>query len=167
MKMNRERNPIIKSKTKPTDKKSSYRIFDSIYKRYDFLNHFFSLGQDVYWRYKLSQAVSKRTNQQILDLATGTGDVAFSLLNHCPQISTAYGCDMSSNMLQAAQKKAAKKRLDQKISLVRGDAERIPFESNRFDIVSMAFGIRNVPDPPKVLSEMLRVLEKKREGIDP
>ncbi|MCP4148599.1 MAG: bifunctional demethylmenaquinone methyltransferase/2-methoxy-6-polyprenyl-1,4-benzoquinol methylase UbiE [bacterium] len=146
---------------KLAEKEKSFRIFDSIYKRYDLLNHLFSLGLDNLWRYKMAKTATQKENQRLLDLAAGTGDVTFSLLKHNPQISHAHGLDMSRNMLLLAQKKSAKKNLLEKTSFLVADAGSIPFGSNCFDMVTMAFGIRNVPEPLQVLREIREVLEKE------
>ena len=140
-------------------KEKSFRMFDRIHRRYDLLNHLFSFGQDIIWRYKLSQGIGKKDNQQLLDLATGTGDAAFSLLKHSSRIKHAYACDMAGRMLQLARKKAIKKNLSGKISLLQGDAANIPYVNNIFDVVTMAFGIRNVSNPSFVLTEIFRVLK--------
>ncbi|NIM15057.1 MAG: bifunctional demethylmenaquinone methyltransferase/2-methoxy-6-polyprenyl-1,4-benzoquinol methylase UbiE [Candidatus Aminicenantes bacterium] len=134
-------------------------MFDRIHRRYDLLNHLFSFGQDIIWRYKLSQGIEKKDNQQLLDLATGTGDVAFSLLKHSPRIKHAHACDMAQKMLQLARKKAIKKKLSPKVSLLQGDAINIPYVNDIFDVVTMAFGIRNVTNPSLVLTEIFRVLK--------
>ena len=142
-----------------TEKADSYKIFNRIHKRYDFLNRVFSFGQDIFWRYKVSQRIDKTDNQLLLDLASGTGDVAFSLLKHAPQISHAYGLDMAQNMLDTAAKKASRKKLIPKISFLKGDASSLPIPDESMNITTMAFGIRNVPDPLMVLNEMKRVLK--------
>ncbi|MCP4217619.1 MAG: bifunctional demethylmenaquinone methyltransferase/2-methoxy-6-polyprenyl-1,4-benzoquinol methylase UbiE [bacterium] len=142
-----------------TEKESSYRIFDGIYKRYDLLNHLLSFGLDIVWRRKLAGHLHNKENRLLLDLACGTGDVMFSLLKHHPELTHAVGCDMSFNMLKRAQEKIQKKKHDPVTSLSRGDAAKIPFADNSFDIVTMAFGIRNVPEPPEVLKEIYRVLK--------
>jgi demethylmenaquinone methyltransferase/2-methoxy-6-polyprenyl-1,4-benzoquinol methylase len=141
-------------------KDKSPGMFDLIHKRYDLLNHLFSFGLDVTWRYRLSRHIEKKDDQQLLDLASGTGDAALSLLKHSPYIKHAVGCDMAGKMLETAQNKAIKKKLAGKISFLQGDAANIPFANNVFDVVTMAFGIRNMVDPAEVLSEILRVLKK-------
>jgi demethylmenaquinone methyltransferase/2-methoxy-6-polyprenyl-1,4-benzoquinol methylase len=150
---------------KLAERETSFRIFDGIHKRYDLLNRLFSFGRDIYWRRRMAKAVEKNENQHLLDLAAGTGDVAFSLLKHCPQISHAYGCDMARKMLESAQKKAHKKKQDKKISFIMGDAGNIPFKNNTFNVATIAFGIRNVTDPPQVLEEMKRVLKQGGKAL--
>jgi demethylmenaquinone methyltransferase/2-methoxy-6-polyprenyl-1,4-benzoquinol methylase len=140
-------------------KEKSFRMFDRIHRRYDLLNHLFSFGQDIIWRYKLSQGIENKDNQQLLDLATGTGDAAFSLLKHSSRIKHAHACDMAAKMLQLARRKAVKKKLSEKISLLQGDAANIPYVNDIFDVVTIAFGIRNVTNPIHVLTEIFRVLK--------
>lgn len=142
------------------NKEESFRIFDRIHKRYDFLNRLFSLGQDIFWRRKLSRRLPGADGQKLLDLATGTGDVAFSILKHSRRVAHAYGCDMAANMLTLARFKADKKQLVSRIAFLQADAGNIPFGPDVFDAATMAFGIRNVPDPLHVLTEIARVLKK-------
>jgi demethylmenaquinone methyltransferase/2-methoxy-6-polyprenyl-1,4-benzoquinol methylase len=141
------------------EKEKSFRMFDRIHKRYDVLNHLFSFGQDIIWRHKLGRGIEKKDNRQLLDLATGTGDAAFSLLKHHDRFNHAHACDMAGQMLQLARIKANKKKLSDKISFLQGDAANIPYVNDIFDIVTMAFGIRNVANPPLVLREIFRVLK--------
>ncbi len=143
-------------------KESSFRIFNRIHKRYDFLNHLFSFGRDKSWRKKLCFQLTDKKNQHVLDLATGTGDVALSLLKTNPHISHVYGCDLASNMIETGRLKAIKFNIRQRIAFFLGDASNIPSADNRFHAVTMAFGIRNTPDPSLVLREIRRVL--KNEG---
>jgi demethylmenaquinone methyltransferase / 2-methoxy-6-polyprenyl-1,4-benzoquinol methylase len=142
------------------EKETSSRIFDRIHKRYDLLNRLLSFGRDISWRNKLSRLIDKRDNQLLLDLAAGTGDVAFSFLKHAPQVKHVHGCDMSRNMLETARVKAIKKKMDSRITFIQGDASCIPYKNDTFDVITMAFGIRNVPDPSLVLKEMKRVLKQ-------
>lgn len=150
---------------KLAERETSFRIFDGIHKRYDLLNRLFSFGRDIYWRRRMARTVGHTENQQLLDLATGTGDVAFSLLKHCPQISHAYGCDMARKMMELARQKAQKRKQAKKISFILGDAGNIPFKADSFNVTTIAFGIRNVPDPPRVLEEMKRVLKKGGKAL--
>lgn len=145
-------------KRKLDERESSFQIFDTIHKRYDLLNHLLSLGLDFGWRKRMAKRVPKGNRKHLLDLATGTGDVAFSLLKHAP-VSHAYGCDMAQNMLTRAEQKASKKKVTDLTTFLRGDAAETPFKDGFFDVVTMAFGIRNTPEPPKVLEEMKRVLK--------
>jgi demethylmenaquinone methyltransferase/2-methoxy-6-polyprenyl-1,4-benzoquinol methylase len=167
--MNRQRNQAQRG-TEPgisvdSSKADSFRMFDRIHKRYDLLNRMFSFGQDILWRSKLAQRICKGENQQLLDLATGTGDVAFTVLKRRTGVQVAHGCDMSHNMLQKAREKAVKKKLEQRTSFLQGDAGHIPFRNNIFNIVTMAFGIRNVVDPSQVLTEIRRVLKTEGKAL--
>jgi demethylmenaquinone methyltransferase/2-methoxy-6-polyprenyl-1,4-benzoquinol methylase len=140
-------------------------MFDHIYKRYDLLNRLFSLGQDIRWRRHLSRLIDGNRDRELLDLATGTGDVAFSLLKHNPGIAHAFGCDMAWNMLRLGKQKAVKKNLCARIGFLQGDANHVPFLNDTFDVVTMAFGIRNVSDPGRVLDEIWRVLKKEGSAL--
>ena len=141
----------------PTDKKASVRsMFDSIAWRYDFLNHFLSFGIDRKWRKKAIRIISRHKKNLILDVATGTGDLAIAAMRLDPSKIT--GIDISPNMLEIGRKKIEKMGLSGKISLVTADSENIPFDDNIFDVAMVAFGVRNFSDPLKGLSEMRRVL---------
>ncbi len=145
------------------EKKNAWKIFDRIYKRYDLLNHFLSLGFDFGWRKKLSSLAIKKKSAVLLDLATGTGDVLFSLINHSGGFKRAIGIDMSRNMVNYAVRKRAAKKLNNKVDFLIGDANSIPLKSGSFDMVTMAFGIRNISEPIKALKDINRVLAK--DGI--
>lgn len=142
-------------------KADSYRMFDRIYKRYDLLNHLFSLGQDIFWRKKAAQKIKNTAHQSLLDMATGTGDVVFTVLKKHHKIDHAYASDMAFNMLEIAKKKATKKKLKQHVSFIQADASNTPFETSQFNCVTMAFGIRNMPDPLHTLKEIHRILKPK------
>ena len=131
-------------------------MFDSIAWRYDFLNHFLSFGIDRLWRRKAIRIISKTyENPRILDVATGTGDLAIAAMKLNPVMVT--GIDVSEKMLEIGRKKIKKKNLSDKIDLIKGDSENITFSDNTFDIAMVAFGVRNFSDPIKGLSEMRRV----------
>ena len=132
-------------------------MFDSIAFRYDFLNHFMSFGIDRLWRKKAIRIISRtHQNPDILDVATGTGDLAIAAMKIDPVHVT--GIDISEKMLEIGIEKIRKKELSDRIELLRGDSEKIPFPDERFDVVMVAFGVRNFPDPLIGLSEMNRVL---------
>ena len=141
------------------DKAESFRIFDRIHKRYDLLNRIFSFGQDVLWRRKVAKQIGEGSEQELLDLATGTGDVALTILKRRKDIKYAHGYDMSGNMLKLGKLKAEKRGMADSISFLQGDAGCLPFGENRFNAATMAFGIRNVVDPVEVLKEIRRVLK--------
>lgn len=139
-------------------KAKSWQMFNEISPRYDLLNHLLSVGLDIYWRHRLCSFVPQKPNLRVLDLATGTGDVLFTLLQRSPQIVSGYGVDLAQQMLAVAQKKAKRSNLKDKISFHYGDAQHIPKELDQFDLATMAFGIRNVENTQAVLSEIYRVL---------
>lgn len=137
-------------------------MFDSIAWRYDFLNHFLSFNTDRLWRRKAIRIIGRyKKNPFILDVATGTGDLAITAMSLDPVKIT--GIDISGEMLAIGRRKIEKKGLSSKIELLTGDSEEIPFPDNTFDVAMAAFGVRNFTDPLKGLSEMSRVL--KSEGM--
>lgn len=142
------------------DKKAAVEsMFDSIAWRYDFLNHFLSFSIDRLWRRKAIRIISKyHKNPEILDVATGTADLALASVRLNPVKIT--GIDISAKMLQIGREKVAKKGLSERINLLQADSENIPFVESSFDVVMVAFGVRNFADPLKGLSEMGRVLRK-------
>ncbi len=131
------------------------KMFDSIAHRYDFLNHFLSLGIDKTWRTKAVNLIAPARPQQILDVATGTGDFALEAARLDPQLIC--GLDLSDKMLEAGIKKIQKKNLAHMITMQQGDSEALPFEDNTFDAVTVGFGVRNFENLQKGLEEMLRV----------
>ena len=133
------------------------KMFDNIAGNYDFLNHFLSMGIDIYWRKKLVKRLTKQAPKNILDVATGTGDLAIAMLKATPDKIT--GIDISNGMLEIGRKKIKKKGLEDKISLQQADSENLPFEDNDFDAVCVSFGARNFENLEKGLSEMFRVLK--------
>ena len=134
-------------------------MFNSIAYRYDFLNRFLSAGIDVWWRKKAIRQLTETAPKKVLDVATGTGDVAiltYQLLH--PEKIT--GIDISEGMLELGRKKIKKLNFSDKIELKSGDSEVIPFEDNIFDAVTVAFGVRNFQNLDKGMKEMYRVLCK-------
>lgn len=137
------------------------RMFNRIAPYYDFLNHLLSLGIDRYWRKKAISMLGKDTYPHILDIATGTADVAITLHKYYPE-SIITGLDISVEMLAIGREKISKKGLSPLITLLEGDSENIPFPDNHFDAITVAFGVRNFENLDKGLQEMQRVL--KTEG---
>jgi len=133
-------------------------MFNSIAERYDFLNHLLSLGIDYLWRKKTIRILAKFRPHTILDIATGTGDLAIEAAKLHPEKIT--GIDIADDMLAIGRKKIAKKKLDHLISLEPGDSENLRFEDESFDAVMVAFGVRNFEDLAKGLAEMFRVTNK-------
>lgn len=140
-----------------TRKEQVMNMFDDISNRYDFLNHLLSFGIDKFWRRKLIRLLSGKNPRTILDVATGTGDLAIALTALQPQMIT--GIDISEKMLEIAREKVVRREFDKIISLKSGDAENIPFPDNSFDAVTVAFGVRNYENLLKGLMEMNRVLK--------
>lgn len=143
--------------TSLVDKSQSPKMFDSIASRYDFLNQFISLGRHQKWRAKMLSHLPDTPHMKVLDLATGTADVALAL-GERRDVAQVVGMDMSAQMLSIGQCKVAKSPFFPKITLEAGDAQNTHKPSASFDAVTMAFGIRNVSDPIQCLKEMHRVL---------
>ena len=134
-------------------------MFDDIAGRYDFLNRLLSFGMDSTWRAEAVRSVSERyENPEILDVATGTGDLAISAMKLNPRHVT--GIDISEKMLEEGRMKISKKGLSDTIELICGDSENIPFGDQTFDIAMVAFGVRNFSDRLKGLREIYRVLKE-------
>jgi|SRR5690625_288905 len=132
-------------------------MFDKISGGYDGLNRVISLGMDKSWRKKVVKAIVNHQPENVLDIATGTGDLAISLAEK--GLKNIIGLDLSKGMLEVAEKKVKEKNLQQQISLVVGDSEDLPYEENHFDAICVAFGVRNFENLEKGLSEILRVLK--------
>ena len=137
------------------------KMFDTISKEYDGLNRVISFGIDVKWRNKVVKLVKETHPETILDIATGTGDLAINLTK--TNAKKIIGLDISEGMLDIGRKKIANKKLDETITMIVGDSENLPFENDTFDAITVAFGIRNFENLEKGLSEILRVL--KPNGI--
>jgi demethylmenaquinone methyltransferase / 2-methoxy-6-polyprenyl-1,4-benzoquinol methylase len=133
------------------------KMFNNISHRYDFLNHFLSLGIDKIWRKTAIRLLKTLKPQYILDVATGTGDFAIQALALNPQKIT--GIDISDGMLAMGRKKIEKLKLSHKIELLAGDSENLKFPDGSFDAVTVGFGVRNFEDMEKGLSEIRRVLK--------
>ena len=131
-------------------------MFNNISAKYDFLNHFLSLGIDKLWRKKAIKMLRSVNPTRILDIATGTGDFALESLVLKP--TQIVGLDISSGMLEHGRVKMKKKGVDHIITMQQGDSEDIPFENNYFDGLTVGFGVRNFENLEKGLGEMLRVV---------
>lgn len=136
-----------------------WKMFDRIAHRYDLLNRTLSLGQDVVWRNRVAKHLPGFSDQHILDLATGTGDLIISIFEKSERVKSGIGIDMAEKMLEFGRPKLRKRNLDQAITLQKGDAMDIPFPAESFDAVTIAFGIRNVIDVLESMREMHRVLK--------
>ena len=132
-------------------------MFDNIAPWYDFLNHFLSLGIDISWRKKTIRALKDLHPKKILDVATGTGDLAIEAVKQL-QPEKVVGIDISNEMLEVGRQKLLKRHLSPTIELHNGDSENIVFSDNTFDAVTVAFGVRNFEHLEKGLAEMYRVL---------
>jgi demethylmenaquinone methyltransferase / 2-methoxy-6-polyprenyl-1,4-benzoquinol methylase len=137
------------------------QMFDAIAGNYDGLNRVISFGIDVSWRKKVLQLVADKNPNTILDIATGTGDLAILMTNTSSE--EIIGLDISAGMLEIGKQKIKEKKLDTKIQMVLGDSENIPYPDNYFDAITVAFGVRNFENLEKGLTEILRVL--KPNGI--
>jgi demethylmenaquinone methyltransferase/2-methoxy-6-polyprenyl-1,4-benzoquinol methylase len=133
------------------------KMFDNISHRYDFLNHFLSLGIDRGWRKKAIKLLKPLQPRQILDVATGTGDFALQALSLQPEKVT--GVDISAGMLDVGRKKIAQRGMSSVIDMVQAGSENLPFEENKFDAVTVAFGVRNFENLNRGLTEILRVMK--------
>ncbi len=137
-------------------------MFDTIADNYDGLNRVISLGSDIRWRKKVIKKVLDKNPESILDIATGTGDLAIQFAQK-NTVAKIIGLDLSDGMLAVARKKIKGKSYEEMLEFVKGDSEKLPFEDNSFDAITVSFGIRNFEDLEKGLSEILRVL--KKDGI--
>mgnify|MGYP003669161387 FL=1 len=133
------------------------KMFDTISGNYDNLNRVISFGIDVKWRKKVLNIVSKANPNVILDIATGTGDLAILMAQ--TKATKIIGLDISAGMLEVGVKKIADKKLSNTIEMVLGDSEKMPFDDNTFDAITVAFGVRNFETLEKGLVEILRVLK--------
>ena len=133
-------------------------MFDNIAPKYDLLNHVLSMKIDVLWRNTLVKWMNKDAPKLVLDVATGTGDLAIAVQKGTG--AEVVGLDLSQQMLNVGIDKIKKLNLNQKISMQKGDAENLPFEDNKFDAVSVAFGVRNFENLEKGLAELRRVVKK-------
>jgi demethylmenaquinone methyltransferase/2-methoxy-6-polyprenyl-1,4-benzoquinol methylase len=138
-------------------KKQVEKMFDKIAFRYDFLNHFLSAGIDIGWRKKAIRQLKALNPASVLDVATGTGDMAI-LTTRLLNAEKIVGIDISDGMLEIGRKKIEKLGLQHRIELLKGDSETIFFDNNSFDAVTVAFGVRNFQDLELGLSEIKRVL---------
>lgn len=134
------------------------QMFNNIAHRYDFLNHFLSIGIDKIWRKKAIACLKHEQPKLILDIATGTGDLAITA-NKILNPDKIIGIDISEGMLSFGREKLKKMNLENKIELLSGDSENIPFTDNYFDAATVAFGVRNFENLDKGLSEIYRVLK--------
>lgn len=152
--------PYNKSEPK---KQQVARMFDNIAPRYDFLNHLLSANIDKLWRNKCIRILKSHNPKVILDVATGTGDFAIAAMKLNP--NKVIGIDISEKMLEYGRIKLKNKKLDSTIELLSGDSENLIFHSNKFDALTVGFGVRNFENLEKGLEEMLRVLKPEGKAV--
>jgi demethylmenaquinone methyltransferase/2-methoxy-6-polyprenyl-1,4-benzoquinol methylase len=140
------------------------KLFDSVAPRYDLLNHLLSLRRDLYWR-KMAVRQLKGSEGWILDIATGTGDVAVEIAHQNGLNRKVFGLDFSRPMIRGARRKIFKKNLSQTVALSLGDALFLPFRENTFSASIIAFGLRNILNKEQALSEMVRVVKEGAKVI--
>lgn len=145
--------------SKPIDESLIAAMFDRISGRYDFLNRLLSARQDVRWRNILISMIPHCPGGKFLDVATGTGDVLLSAVDARPEFSEFVGCDISRGMLSLAERKAAAKNSKHRLSWHVMSAEQLNFPEESFDCATISFGLRNVVNKEKSLSEFARVLK--------
>jgi demethylmenaquinone methyltransferase/2-methoxy-6-polyprenyl-1,4-benzoquinol methylase len=151
-------NQVDKSK-----KQEVAEMFNNISARYDFLNHFLSLGIDKIWRRKAIKQLRSIPVKKIIDIATGTGDFAIAALKLNPE--EVIGLDISAGMLAVGEQKMIKNKVDSIIKMQLGDSENIPYDSNYFDALTVGFGVRNFENLELGLTEMLRVLKPGGKAV--
>lgn len=132
-------------------------MFNDIAPKYDFLNHFLSLGIDKLWRRKVIRKIINDNPTDVLDIATGTADLAILLARKNPKVNI-IGIDLAENMLAVGRKKVEEFDLSNRIVLKQGDSLSLPFMNDSFDVAMVAFGVRNYENPVKGMEETLRVL---------
>lgn len=147
-----------------TKKEQVADMFNNISKTYDFLNHFMSLGIDIIWRKKAINELKKDQPKLILDVATGTGDFAFEALSILKP-EKIVGVDISQGMLDIAKQKIAKRNLGDKFEVKLGDSEKLPFDANGFDAVTVAYGVRNFENLEVGLADIFRVLKPGGKAV--
>ncbi len=157
--MNKKVTPYKDSKL--NKKEQVAQMFDKISGNYDGLNRVISFGIDIKWRKKVVALVKEKNPKNVLDIATGTGDLAINLVETGAE--EIIGLDISEGMLDVGRKKITAKNLSEKIKMMQADSEALPFENNTFDAITVAFGVRNFENLEKGLSEIYRVL--KPNGI--
>ncbi len=143
----------------PGKKQKVEKMFNDIAPKYDLLNHVLSGGIDIVWRKQVRKLLEPLQPKQILDVATGTGDLAIELAKLDPK--KIVGLDIAAQMLQVGEVKIKKLKLDHVIRMVHGDSAKIPFSDNSFDAITVAFGVRNFENLQKGLQQMHRVLKPK------
>ncbi len=135
-------------------------MFDAIAGRYDFLNHALSLGIDRRWRTRAIRSLALTGRERVLDVCAGTADLAIAAVTAQPSAARVIGVDFSGEMLRVGVEKLRRVRLDDRVTLVQGDATRIPIADHSVDAITIGFGIRNVVDVPAACNELYRVMAR-------
>ncbi len=165
--MNYDHDKVVPFEDSQKSKKEQVAdMFDQIAHRYDFLNRFLSAGIDITWRKKALAQLRGLPVNHMLDVATGTADVAImamELLSPPPRFIT--GIDISDGMLELGRKKLVQKQLSDRITLLNGDSEAINFPGQTFDAITVSFGVRNFSNLKKGLTEMLRVMKPGGKAV--
>lgn len=133
-------------------------MFDGIAKSYDLTNSIISFNQDKIWRHKMALFMPSNKHISMLDVATGTGDVIIDLCRQFPNIKNAIGVDLAVNMLSIGRKKLYQHNLDHKVVLLKADACNLPFANHSFDVITIAFGVRNIVNHDMAIREFFRIL---------
>jgi demethylmenaquinone methyltransferase/2-methoxy-6-polyprenyl-1,4-benzoquinol methylase len=155
-----ENSKVVKPyEAKGSKKTQVSNMFDNIAPYYDLLNRVLSLGIDKTWRKKAIKLLQEDQPKVVLDVATGTADLALETAKRINGVEKIVGIDISVEMLAIGREKIAKKNLQQVITLEEGDSENLPFQDNTFDAITVAFGVRNFENLEKGLAEMFRVLK--------
>lgn len=157
--MHKSVNPYKDSKDKKKEQVES--MFDNISSNYDGLNRVISFGIDQSWRRKVIKLISDSKAQNVVDIATGTGDLAIALAKE--NVEHVVGIDISNGMLDVGRKKIKSQNLSENIDMVQADSEDLPYPDNTFDAATVAFGVRNFENLDKGLSEIYRIL--KPDGL--
>jgi demethylmenaquinone methyltransferase/2-methoxy-6-polyprenyl-1,4-benzoquinol methylase len=134
-------------------------MFDSIAPRYDFLNRLLSLRQDIYWRRTMITALNLPDNASVLDVACGTGDVMLEILSRTENQKLIVGADFAPEMLKLAKIKLLQANPEPNVQLIAGNALHLPFAPNNFDVITIAFGIRNIMDRKAALASFFKCLK--------
>ncbi|MBI1744637.1 bifunctional demethylmenaquinone methyltransferase/2-methoxy-6-polyprenyl-1,4-benzoquinol methylase UbiE [Candidatus Acetothermia bacterium] len=141
----------------PQDPERIARMFSAIARRYDLANHVLSFNQDKRWRKFLVNLAAPQSNERLLDVATGTGDIAIAFAQTVLDLKIT-GLDISPGMLGVAAQKLKNLKLSERVTLIEGNALTLPFSDESFEIVTIGFGLRNLPDRARGIAEMSRVL---------
>ena len=142
---------------KTRDAKKVEQMFSGIASRYDLLNHLLSLGLDIGWRKRVAMETGKISCGRILDVCTGTGDMAIELCRFWSGKAHVDAIDFSHELIEIGRKKIKKANMNERITFREGNAERLPYKDGQFDALTITFGLRNISDRPKALREFYRV----------